>query len=249
MKFIIITDIHFGLSDEEIAFLEQTRPDAYLFLGDIFPEIKKYIHLLKDVPKFGVQGNHDCLPGFADVYKKYGIHLLDENPVCISNAETEIYLVGLSETKNRYHGMAQISEQEIENNAVNKLKHMPAVADLPKGTIRMLLSHDSGLGDIENGAGFVALSDCRREVQPNLHLFGHYHCYHCFYDLHTDCICTYRISELVFIGQEHGFSQISKALDKPVSNTDQIHTTKATSIGSGFINSLKKLGRRSSGEN
>lgn len=216
MRFVIINDIHFGLSQKEIEFLEKDRPDAYLFLGDVFPEFKKYFYLLKNVPKFGVQGNHDCLPGFADVYEKYGIHLLDKAPVYIPGTQRNYFLAGISETKMRYHGMDRISEQEIEENAEEKLKCMRAITDLPEYTTRILLSHDSGLGDIEKGAGFKALSDCRRNLGPNLHIFGHYHCSHRFHEDYTECICVYRISVLEIDARGNSlFWQVSEALEKP----------------------------------
>lgn len=215
MNFIIINDIHFGLSEKEIAYLEQSRPDAYLFLGDIFPEMSRISPFLKNVPRYGIQGNHDYLPEYRKLYDKYGIRLLDKDPVCLD--ENRIILTGLSGTKKRYSGMEKKSDREIEKDAYWALTDTAPNTSGNKELVKILLSHDSGKGDIEKGTGFKAITDYRKKYRPDIHIFGHYHCHHEFLAKSTRCICAYRISQLDIADRENVmFTQISDALGRPV---------------------------------
>lgn len=116
VKFVVFSDIHNRydlLESELLPLIEAEKPDFCLFLGDLLSKVSQrkpkpevvsaltdaFSKLTEKVPVYAVMGNHDVgnEKFVYSVYKKSGVHLLENQGVRLNKNGKTYELVGLDD--------------------------------------------------------------------------------------------------------------------------------------------------------
>lgn len=173
-KILVISDIHYELSDEEFSIINNNY-DACFALGDIPKPILRII-AQQEYSVYGVLGNHDT-PDFFNGLDVINIH---NSSRVIGNYN----IIGL-EGSSIYKRGPYVMHDQKEIRDITK--------NLPYADI--LLSHDSPwhMHDTSmNKEGFIGITKYIKRNKPLLHIYGHHHVNAHQILNKTLCICNYR---------------------------------------------------------
>lgn len=184
-RILIISDIHYNLSNEELAVLHETFDQCWL-LGDMSSDVLKLVQGL-NCPVVGVCGNHDT-PNLFDKYPFINLHGTEYTV-------NGIHMVGI-------HGSAK-----YKNSDTCMLTQQESIAiakALPKAQV--LLAHDSPFGmhdSAPNKVGLRGITKYLKQCKPLLYVYGHHHEHMEYMFKKTKCIMNYRFGIIEPDGSYH----------------------------------------------
>ena len=187
-KILIISDIHFPLSEKETDIINK-KYDICLLLGDISKDILLSLNTKTMCRFYGVYGNHDTENMYQDINGLENIH----DHQIIEKAFSIIGINGSSKYK-EHTPYCMLSQEESLTISQN----------LPKCDI--LISHDSPYqihSTSINKEGLKGISEYININKPKLHLYGHHHTIKSYMLDETLCICNYRIGYIDINGIYH----------------------------------------------
>jgi len=161
-KMLVIADTHDCIMADEFCFLENAKNkyDVCLLLGDISAEDIGHIKAnVKNVPIFGVLGNHDTY-GLLEKYEIKNLHLKTEEVSGISIAGFE--------GSRKY--------KDSDSPMFGAIKSLKLSRKIPKANI--LISHDAPCGLYDNFGPHAGLPGINRYMLRNRCVFnihGHHH--------------------------------------------------------------------------
>lgn len=184
-RILVISDIHYELTNEELSALQETFDQCWL-LGDIPSNVLKMVQELH-CPVIGVHGNHDA-PNLLEQYSFIDVHGKD----CTING---IHIVGI-------HGSSK-----YKNSDTCMLTQQESIAiakSLPKAQV--LLAHDSpfGMHSAElHKVGLKGITQYLKRHKPQLYVYGHHHEHVEYMFKKTKCIMNYRFGIIEPDGTYH----------------------------------------------
>lgn len=168
-RIMCIADYHNAFYFDQIAgLIDEEKPDAVLFLGDM-TELNdsnwdNLLRLLKsidgEIPVYGVQGNHESMrhnaSGLSAELKKYGMKMLDNNKVTLYRDDASIDLIGVNDVATNEDEIADswmleqmriyldnvVEEERFTLLACHRANLYPYLSDLPADL--MLSGHIHG---------------------------------------------------------------------------------------------------------
>lgn len=177
-------DVHGQFEDFTNCVNNTPIPDYIFQCGDFgtirfdFNEDKEHLKKLKRKVSF-IDGNHegfDLLPTFNEKYSKnYNCEHLPRGTIKKIN-DTNILFIGGAESidkKRRVHGFDWFPEEDITYSQIEKILDQ-------KQNINIVVSHTAPI-EFEIGGDYVdysnrrLLSVLRKELRPDLWIFGHFH--------------------------------------------------------------------------
>ena len=173
MRFLAIGDLH-GKTENLFRLLDSEKPDGVLGVGDwgdpgeVTPKI--WAALLARVPVVTVFGNHDDLPGLANLRNR------DGSPVLLSQGERRefcgLHVAGVSGIWAKSHRLPHyVTDEDVA---------AWASTIGPEPCVDVLLTHGCALGRADRTpsgrpGGQKCFLDLVKSVQPHVHLCGHLH--------------------------------------------------------------------------
>jgi predicted phosphodiesterase len=184
-RILIISDIHYNLTNEELAVFQQTFDQCWL-LGDMSSDVLKLVQGLK-CPVIGVCGNHDT----PDIFEKYSFTNV-HGTECTVNGIHIVGIQGASKYKNS--DTCMLTQQES----------LAIAKALPKAQV--LLAHDSPFGMHSSElhkVGLKGITEYLKRNKPALYLYGHHHDRKEYTFKKTKCILVYRFGIIEPDGSYH----------------------------------------------
>ena len=187
-KILIISDIHFPLSEKETDIINKEY-DTCLLLGDIPKDILLSLNTKTMCRFYGVCGNHDTEDSLNNINGIENIHNIQIN-------EKQYSLTGISgSSKYKEHTPYCMLSQE---------ESLTISQNLPKCDI--LISHDSPYqihSTSMNKEGLKGITEYIKKNKPKLHIYGHHHITKSYVLDETLCICNYRVGYIDIDGIYH----------------------------------------------
>lgn len=178
MNVLVVTDIHFAFSDEEIAVIKQGDYDVCLVLGDISQNDLLLIKSLVSAPLYGVCGNHDDF-GLLD---RVGIPNLHTTTVEVNGV-----VFGGLQGSFRY-------KKSSDFVMYSQSESLCSARSLPM--VDVLLCHDGPCGMYGKDGSRTGLKGIKwflRKRKPSYCIHGHYHFQQRSKYMHTQVVCCYRV--------------------------------------------------------